>query len=397
MAEIASTAWYRIGTVSVTDGSTKVTGSGTKFLTAGINPGAALRFDTRPYAWEIKRVVSDTELELAAPYYGGTVSNASYSIDRNHQSTLPAILAARLAKAMGNWEERYDTDMRTITGKSAYEVALEHGYSGTETQWLESLKAANEWSTLNDRTNILTYNNAGVRNSQFRGKNLGTVITDAQINAIRNGSFEDLYPGDYWVLTINGEIKDCYIMGFDLNTILIEGKGTHHVVLWIHRAGSGYSMNDTDTTEGHFLNSKMYTEYLPEILGNIKQAIPNEYLLTWNEYIGDSIDAEGKVNHSTSTHVQIGMPTVAELHGTPLTGYEAYYYMPRGVPWPALRYSAGMRSAVRFIWCGESYGTTSWRAYGSSPVSPSDARASVTMAFGGNLSVSPYVLLGVNS
>ena len=56
-------------------------------------------------------MVSDTELELAAPYYGGTVSNASYSIDRNHQATLPADLAARLAKALGNWEARYDLDM----------------------------------------------------------------------------------------------------------------------------------------------------------------------------------------------------------------------------------------------------------------------------------------------
>ena len=111
MAETAHLAWYRQGTVSVTDGSTTVTGNGTRFLTAGINQGAAFRIDNRPYAWEIKSVVSDTELELAAPYYGGTVSNASYSIDRNHQATLPADLAARLAKALGNWEARYDLDM----------------------------------------------------------------------------------------------------------------------------------------------------------------------------------------------------------------------------------------------------------------------------------------------
>lgn len=138
----ASTAWYPLGTVSVTDGNTKVTGSGTRFLTAGINPGAALRIDKRPYAWEIKSVVSDTELELAAPHYGGTVSDVSYSIDRNHQSTLPAILAVRLAKAMGNWEERYDTDMRTITGKSAYEVAVEDGYVGSKMFTNHMLRAA---------------------------------------------------------------------------------------------------------------------------------------------------------------------------------------------------------------------------------------------------------------
>ena len=39
MANTASTAWYRQGTVSVADGSTEVTGNGTRFLLAGINQG----------------------------------------------------------------------------------------------------------------------------------------------------------------------------------------------------------------------------------------------------------------------------------------------------------------------------------------------------------------------
>ena len=36
----------------------------------------------------------------------------------------------------------------------------------------------------------------------FRGKNLGEFITDEQLAAIRDGSFDDLYVGDYW--EING-------------------------------------------------------------------------------------------------------------------------------------------------------------------------------------------------
>ena len=47
MAETAHTAWYRQGTVTVMNGSTKVSGNGTKFLTAGINPGATFRMDAR--------------------------------------------------------------------------------------------------------------------------------------------------------------------------------------------------------------------------------------------------------------------------------------------------------------------------------------------------------------
>ena len=79
---------------------------------------------------------------------GQSASNQAYSIDRNHQSTLPADLSARLSKAMGNWEARYDLDMQTITGKSAYELAVENGYTGTLAQWLESLKGAGDYTPL---------------------------------------------------------------------------------------------------------------------------------------------------------------------------------------------------------------------------------------------------------
>ena len=81
MTEVANTSWYRLGTVSVTINSTKVTGVGTKWLTAGINPGATFRVDGTSYACEVAKVVSDTEITLAKPYYGNSGSGLSYSID----------------------------------------------------------------------------------------------------------------------------------------------------------------------------------------------------------------------------------------------------------------------------------------------------------------------------
>lgn len=32
----------------------------------------------------------------------------------------------------------------------------------------------------------------------YRGKNLGSVVTEAQKSAIKNGTFTDLFVGDYW-------------------------------------------------------------------------------------------------------------------------------------------------------------------------------------------------------
>jgi len=43
---------------------------------------------------------------------------------------------------------------------------------------------------------------AGFHNSIYRGKSLGTSFTTAQSNEIKNGTFTDMFIGDYW--TING-------------------------------------------------------------------------------------------------------------------------------------------------------------------------------------------------
>lgn len=44
-----------------------------------------------------------------------------------------------------------------VPGKSAYEIAREHGFTGSETEWLESLKGGNGG---NGSTPILTDNDA---------------------------------------------------------------------------------------------------------------------------------------------------------------------------------------------------------------------------------------------
>ena len=60
-------------------------------------------------------------------------------------------------------------------------------------------------------TRLKQFNNAGAHNAIYRGKNLGTSVTTAQYNAIKAGTFDDLYIGDYWV--ING--KTWRIAAFD--------------------------------------------------------------------------------------------------------------------------------------------------------------------------------------
>lgn len=70
--------WYRTGTVTVTNGQTLVTGSGTAWIAnAQIGEGLVAP-DGRIY--EITNIVSDTSLSISPAYLGSTASGQSYTI-----------------------------------------------------------------------------------------------------------------------------------------------------------------------------------------------------------------------------------------------------------------------------------------------------------------------------
>lgn len=71
-------AWYRTGTVTVTNGSASVTGSGTLWVANAVAGYGILLPDGRLY--EIASISSDTGLTLATTYLGSTASGQAYAI-----------------------------------------------------------------------------------------------------------------------------------------------------------------------------------------------------------------------------------------------------------------------------------------------------------------------------
>ncbi|NDW31886.1 hypothetical protein [Salipiger sp. PrR007] len=71
-------AWYRTGTVSVTNGSATVTGSGTAFV-ANVKVGEEFRL-LGGDGYEVAAVVSDTQLILARSFTGTSQSGQGYEI-----------------------------------------------------------------------------------------------------------------------------------------------------------------------------------------------------------------------------------------------------------------------------------------------------------------------------
>ena len=134
------TRWLRDGAITASKGSTAITGSGTYWETAGINPGDMLEVNNSGLFYEIATINSDTSITLARAYQGDTVSGAAYAIVRNFTATMLSKIAAQTAELIRDFKKYVDTDMDRLTGRSAYEIAQQKGYTGTEAQWLESLK-----------------------------------------------------------------------------------------------------------------------------------------------------------------------------------------------------------------------------------------------------------------
>lgn len=71
-------AWYRTGSISLTNGSKIVAGAGTAFIKNAAAGFALLAPDLHLY--EIEAVTSDTAVTLKTPYGGATVAGAAYAI-----------------------------------------------------------------------------------------------------------------------------------------------------------------------------------------------------------------------------------------------------------------------------------------------------------------------------
>lgn len=127
-------------------------------------------------------------------------------------------------------------------------------------------------------------NNAGFHNSIYRGKSLGSSVTAAQQQAIHNGTFEDLFIGDYWAInSVNYRIA-----AFDywLNTGTENNKCTsHHAVLVPDGILYSSYMNEHDEVGGAYVNSAMRSTNLATARTIIQNAFGSSAILTHKEYL----------------------------------------------------------------------------------------------------------------
>lgn len=131
----------------------------------------------------------------------------------------------------------------------------------------------------------LTYDNAGAHNSIYRGKNLGTTVTEEQWEAISSGSFTDLYIGDYWVIGgVNWRIAafDYYLNCGDTSFT------KHHAVIVPDTCLYNAQMNTTNVTTGAYKGSAMYTANLEQAKSTINSAFGSSHVLSHRIYLSNA-------------------------------------------------------------------------------------------------------------
>ena len=147
-------------------------------------------------------------------------------------------------------------------------------------------------------------------NSIYRGKYLGTSVTEAQWQEIANGTFDDMYIGDYW--TIGGATYRIAAFDYYLGTgdTVIT---THHITLVPDVPMYSHTMSESDITGG-YVGSKMYTTGLNNAKTTINNAFGSAHILTHRQYLCNAV-SNGKPSGSSWYDSTVELMTEQNVYG----------------------------------------------------------------------------------
>lgn len=160
-----------------------------------------------------------------------------------------------------------DRGVKSISPKTVHDTLID-GMSNDDF-W----KRINQWCSGSPSSWV-------IRRNLYRGKNLGSSYTEAQQAAVASGTFDDMFLGDYWT-SPGGPHRIA-----DMNYWLLKGDtpcNTNHLVIVPDNNLYSHVMNDTHTTEGAYLGSKMKKEGLANAKTIFQNAFGANKLLVHRE------------------------------------------------------------------------------------------------------------------
>ena len=262
-------------------------------------------------------------------------------------------------------------------------------HNGTWSNWNSSLSSDGSVVMTGelkyyDGSKTLAYpvpmSNAGFHNSVYRGKYLGTAVTDAQWTAIRNGTFEDLYIGDYWTIDgINYRIAafDYYYRTGDTSC------DTHHVVLVPDVIMYTHVMNDTNITDGAYVGSKMYTEGLTQAKTTITNAFGSAHILNHRQLLCNAT-ANGYESGHAWYDSTVELMTEQNVYGCKIFGNQtngtgwAYNYTIDKSQYPLFTFRPDMISNRQWFWLRDVASAARFARVDGAGYATADAASSAT-------------------
>lgn len=220
-----------------------------------------------------------------------------------------------------------DVNLETAGGK---QTALEKllGTGGLDGVYDETILGSVR--EIYNRTYYIDVNAAAFHNGIYRGKYLGAHVTSEQYTAIRNGTFDNLFIGDYWTISgVNWRIAHFdywYNTGDSVCT-------SHHAVIvpdaplynaQMHNTASGQYEDGTtaNTTAGGYVGSDMYTKNLATAKNAAIAAFGSGHILTHRELLINAVSDGYSSGHAW-------YDSTVELMNECMT-YGSYHFAPGG-------------------------------------------------------------------
>lgn len=172
--------------------------------------------------------------------------------------------------------------------------------------------------------NLLEVSNHGyndvLHSNYYRHKDLGSVVTEEQFAAISNGTYHDLFVGDFW--TIGGYVWDIVDINYFVQTgnaenpILVQ-----HLAIMPRTHLYVYKMNETNTTGTGYRNSYLFNSGLQIALNIINGAFGEAHILPRTELISYACDSQGNVSsEGFAGGVKVSLPSLYMMFGHGLSG-----------------------------------------------------------------------------
>lgn len=228
----------------------------------------------------------------AANSASAAASSASQAQSSASTATTKASEAETSATAAFESKTAAATSASTAGTKASEAANSASAAAGSASNAAASASAA---SASAEKVAALNYSNAAAHNAIYRGKYLGASVTTAQWAAIKAGTFDDLYIGDYW--TIGG--VDYVIAAFNYYLNCGDTACTaNHVTIVPRKNLYNHVMNDTNVVTGAYVGSKMYASGLNSAKTTIANAFGSAHILTIRQLFANSVSGEYENNGS---------------------------------------------------------------------------------------------------